>query len=133
MQSPEANHIEPPGVVEGMTREERVEEFLRLLAMGCRVRDAAASVAIHYSTLYRWRDTDPAFAKRWEDATRIKVDHLIKEAERRAMSGSDRLLMFMLQAYEPDKFKQRSAVEHQGGFALQVISGVPSDEVDDLI
>lgn len=104
-------HIEPPGVTDGMTREERVEEFLRLIHAGVRVRDAAASVAIHYSTLYRMRDGDPAFAKRWEDATRVKVDHLVREAERRAMNGSDKLIMFLLQSYKPETFAARQRME----------------------
>jgi hypothetical protein len=126
-------HPEPPGVVDGMTHDERVEEFLRLLGQGCRVRDAAAAVAIHYSTLYRKRNEDPAFAKRWEDAQRVSVKHLIAEAERRAMSGSDKLLIFLLQSYDPDKFKQRQAIEHEGGFSLQVVTGVPTSPVDDLM
>ncbi len=105
------DHTEPPGVVSGLTHEERVEEFLRLLTAGCTVRQAAASVAIDWSSLYRKRKDDPAFAKRWEDATRIKVDHLVKEAERRAMSGSDKLLMFLLTNYAPDKFKKQSTLE----------------------
>lgn len=126
-------HPEPPGVVDGMTHDERVEEFLRLLGQGCRVRDAAAAVAIHYSTLYRKREADPVFAKRWEDAQRVSVKHLIAEAERRAMSGSDKLLIFLLQSYDPDKFKQRQAIEHEGGFSLQVVTGVPTTPVDDLL
>lgn len=102
---------EPPGVVAGLTREEREEEFLRLLSEGVRVRNAANAVAILPPTLYRKRRQDPVFAQRWEDAQRIKVGHLIQEAERRAMSGSDKLLMFLLTNYAPDKFKKASTLE----------------------
>lgn len=102
---------EPPGVVAGLTREEREEEFLRLLSEGVRVRNAANAVAILPPTLYRKRRENPEFAKRWEDAQRIKVGHLIQEAERRAMSGSDKLLMFLLTNYAPDKFKKASTLE----------------------
>ena len=116
-----------------MTAEERVEEFLRLLGQGCRVREAAAAVAIHYSTLYRKREADPVFAKRWEDAQRVSVKHLVAEAERRAMSGSDKLLMFLLQSYDPEKFKARQSIEHEGKFNLQVVTGVPSSPVDDIL
>lgn len=104
-------HPEPPGVAAGLTREEREEEFLRLLSEGVRVRNAANAVAILAPTLYRKRREDPVFAKRWEDAQRIKVGHLIAEAERRAMSGSDKLLMFLLTNYAPDKFKKASTLE----------------------
>jgi hypothetical protein len=104
-------HPEPPGVTAGLTHEERVEEFLRLLGQGCTVRQAAAGVALNFSQLYKRRKTDPDFAQRWEDATRIKVGHLIYEAERRAMRGSDKLLMFLLTNYAPEKFKKASTLE----------------------
>lgn len=102
---------EPPGVMAGLTREEREDEFFRLLGQGCTVRDAAASVAIIWTTLYRKRNADAAFAKRWEDATRIRVEHLITEAERRAMKGSDKLLMFLLQSYDPARFRHQQSID----------------------
>jgi hypothetical protein len=102
---------EPPGVVEGMTREEREDEFFRLLGRGCDAREAAAAVAIHPTTLYRKRRADPAFAKRWDDAKRIRVDHLIAEAERRAMRGSDKLLIFLLQSYDPARFRHQQSID----------------------
>lgn len=104
----EDNLPEPPGIAEGLTREEREEEFLRLLSQGNTVRAAAAGVALPFNSLYRKKHNDPAFARRWEDAQRIKVDHLIAEAERRAMKGSDKLLMFLLTNYVPDRFKSSS-------------------------
>jgi hypothetical protein len=102
---------EPPGVLEGLTREEREEEFFRLLGQGCRVREAAAAVKLNWSHLYAKRRGDEAFAKRWESATRIRVEHLVAEAERRAIKGSDKLLMFLLTNYAPERFKRHSALE----------------------
>jgi hypothetical protein len=124
---------EPPGVVTGLTYEERVDEFIRLLAEGNRVRQAAAAVSINFSTMYRRRHSDPAFAKRWEDALRVPVEKLEAEGLRRAMLGSDRLLMFMLTNLAPEKYSNRQDVTHQGGVALQVVSGVPASQVDDLV
>lgn len=102
---------EPPGVVEGLTREEREDEFFRLLGQGIPVRKAAAAVAMNWSHLYRKRREDEAFAKRWTDATRIRVDHLVAEAERRAMRGSDKLLIFLLQSYDPAKFRHKESLD----------------------
>lgn len=102
---------EPPGLTDGLTYEEREEEFLRLLGQGCTVRHAAAAVAISYAWLYRKRRENPSFARQWEDAQRVKVGHLIQEAERRAMKGSDKLLMFLLTNYAPEKFKKASTLE----------------------
>lgn len=102
---------EPPGLVAALTQEDRTDEFFRLMSEGCRVRQAAAAVALDWSHLYRRRRNDPEFAKRWEDATRTKVEHLIREAERRALQGSDKLLMFLLTNYAPEKFKKASTLE----------------------
>jgi hypothetical protein len=102
---------EPPGVVAGLTREEREDEFFRLLRHGCTVRQAAAAVALNWSHLYAKRRGDEAFAKRWEDATRLRVEHLIAEAERRAMRGSDKLMMFLLQSYDPARFRHQQSID----------------------
>jgi hypothetical protein len=102
---------EPPGVVAGLTREEREDEFLRLMGQGCTVRAAAAAVALNFAMMYRKRNEDPAFAKRWDDAKRIRVDHLIAEAERRAVRGSDKLLIFLLQSYDPARFRHQSSLD----------------------
>jgi hypothetical protein len=53
----------------------------------------------------------PRFAKRWDDAKRVKVGRLIAEAERRAMRGSDKLLIFLLQAADPAKFRHQSSID----------------------
>jgi hypothetical protein len=102
---------EPPGVVAGLTYEEREDEFLRLLKAGCSVRNAAAAVSMNFASLYRKRRNNPEFAKRWENAQRIEVADLVREAERRAMRKSDRLLMFLLQAADPTRFRQQSSID----------------------
>jgi len=102
---------EPPGVVAGLTREEREDEFFRLLGQGCTVREAAASVAIPFQVLYRKRTANPAFGKRWEDAQRIVLPQLEREAHRRALKGSDKLLMFLLQSYDPARFRHQQSID----------------------
>jgi len=127
--------VEPPGIVGGLSYDERVEEFLRLLASGLGVRKASASVQINWSTLYKRRKEDAAFAKRWDDALRITIKQLEDEAFRRAMGGSDKLLMFLLERLNRQRFGQRQEVEHTGGVALHVITGIPDPEpeVGDLL
>lgn len=88
-----------------MTREEKEDEFLRLLGEGYKVRAAANLVGIAWSSLYIKRQQDEVFRKKWIDAKAIKIEHLVCEAERRAMQGSDKLLIFLLSNYAPDKFK----------------------------
>ena len=77
---------------------------------------------------YEWREADPDFAKAWDDAVERGTDALEDEAVRRAMQGvlkpvyqggkkvgaireySDTLLIFLLKARRPEKFKER--IEH---------------------
>lgn len=105
------NLPEPPGVLAGMTRAEREDEFIRLLAEGEKVRHAAAACSLDFSGMYRKRQADPAFAKRWEDAQRIPVQRLEGEAMRRAMRGSDRLLEFLLKSLAPERFGEKQRLE----------------------
>lgn len=109
--SEDPQDLEPPGVLQAMTYEEREEEFLRLIGSGIPIRAASANVAISYSSLYRKRQNDPAFAKRWEEACRVNVPRLEAEGLRRAMAGSDKLLMFMLERLAPEKFGRKERLE----------------------
>jgi hypothetical protein len=124
---------EPPGVLAGLTHEERIDEFFRLLSEGAKVKPAANAVHISWSGLYARRREDPAFAKRWEDAKRITVTHLEDEAFRRAMNGSDKLMEVLLKAHAPEKYRERQEVTHKGGMSFNVFTGMPTDDVDDLV
>lgn len=83
-------------------------------------------------TAYEWRDLDPRFAAQWEKAVDRGTDMLEDEAVRRAAEGtlepvfqagvcvghvrkfSDTLLIFMLKARRPAKFKDRAHLEVTG-------------------
>ena len=100
------------------------ETFCEVLASGCTVSEAAKAVALTRRTAYNERDRDKAFADAWEDAYEAGTDVLEAEAARRA-SGyteiridkngnarevtrySDLLLIFMLKARRPGKFRDR--------------------------
>lgn len=78
------------------------------------------------STVYDWRHADQAFAQAWDAALELGTDALEDEAVRRAYHGTDKpvyqggkqvgtvrefsdtLLIFMLKARRPEKFKERS-------------------------
>jgi hypothetical protein len=103
--------VEPPGVMARIPKAERLEEFLRQLAQGQTVRSAAASVAIDLSTLYKERRNDPVLAKKWEEAIAISIPQLEKEAFRRAMHTSDKLLMFVLERRAPHLYGAKQAID----------------------
>lgn len=114
------------------------EEFLALIAE-YGTTDMAAAAAVGRS---RWTPIDwkkkPDFLARYKAARRVGLDQLVKEAERRALSGSDRLLEFLLCNYAPDKFSNKQKVEMTGALelterlALARKRTTPSDDGSDL-
>ena len=77
---------------------------------------------------YKWRDDDEAFAAEWEDAIEEGTDALEDEAIRRAKDKSDTLLIFMLKARRPEKFKDRAETTHKGKVLFKMEFGSGRDE-----
>lgn len=90
------------------------ESFLAALMDGESVTSAAKSIGLSRQALYRTRLGDEKFAADWDDAVECGTDCLEDEAVKRARDGSDTLLIFMLKARRPEKFKDRVANEHTG-------------------
>ena len=67
--------------------------FLRRLALSGSVADAAARTGITPRTVQRWRATNPAFARRYEEVLARRVEILEDLAMRRAL-GADRRPVF---------------------------------------
>ena len=51
----------------------RQQKFLDAIAQGHTILEAASSVGVSRSTIYNWREADPAFAKAWEFAYRTAL------------------------------------------------------------
>ena len=99
--------------------------FLEALRERGVVSVAAAEAGISRAQAYRAREKSPAFRAAWRAALEEALDLLESEARRRALEGwdkpvfyqgkqigvvreySDQLLMFLLQAYRPAKFRER--------------------------
>lgn len=99
------------------------QKFLEELASTCNVRAACVAANIARTTAYAHRHSDVAFAEAWDDALDDALDDLESEARRRAKDGveepvfhlgkevakvrkySDGLLMFLLKAYRPERFR----------------------------
>jgi hypothetical protein len=75
--------------------------FLAALAKAPSVSHAAKAPGVHRSTCYAVRDSDPHFAKAWEQSLETAVDGLVVAAFRRALGGSDTLLTFLLRCHRP--------------------------------
>ena len=102
--------------------------FLEALGSGESVTKACNAAGIGRRTVYDWRGDDEKFAAEWEDAVETGTDVLEDEAVKRAKDGSDTLLIFMLKARRPDKFKDRWQHEHtgKGGGPLRFVVEAPS-------
>lgn len=107
-------------------------KFLQCLIDTGNVSRAAASIGISRTRMYELKKEDEAFAQAWDEAVDIGIDHLEEEARRRAYQGTDKpvfyqgyqcgtireysdtLMIFLLKAHRPDKFKERVVNEHTG-------------------
>ena len=96
----------------------RGRAFLTALAAGHSVTTACHLSRLGRTAAYAWRNDDPTFAAEWLDAAEAGIDLLEDEARRRAMGGSDLLLIFLLRnrrpdVYRPSKTPQLDSVAHE--------------------
>lgn len=105
--------------------------FLRELARKGNVSAACRKAKIERSTAYRARD-DELFAAAWDEALVVATEALEEEARRRAAIGvlepvyqqgmkvgairkySDTLMIFLLKAHAPAKYRDNYRIEHTG-------------------
>jgi len=101
--------------------------FLKALSDTGNVSAAARAARASRSRAYQLKAADPEFAAEWADALEAAIDALDAEARRRALDGveiphfhqgrvagtvrkySDSLLMFLLRAHRPDRYRERPA------------------------
>ena len=78
-----------------------------MLAAGGTIGEAAAHAEVGRSAIYDWKADDPEFARELEQAYEAGTDRYEAEARRRAFTGSDALLIFLLKQRDPRRFNQR--------------------------
>lgn len=124
----------------------RKRQFLRTLAETGIVSRAAAAAGWTSSMAYSLRTSNRDFAVMWDNAMEFSVDSLEEEARRRGQMGvrkpvyqqgrlvgyqqeySDPLLILLLKAHRPDKFKDQQKVEHDHKGGVLVVPGVSSND-----
>jgi hypothetical protein len=124
----------------------REEAFLAALEETANVKRSCEIIGLPRRTVYEWRDVDADFAKRWERSLERGTDALEDEAIRRAHEGmdkpvyqggvlvgyvreySDTLMIFMLKARRPHKFRDNPPVDPNAAAVRVVIEGgLPSE------
>lgn len=112
--------------------------FVRELTRTGNVSASAAKAKVGRRTAYDARAADIGFAQAWDEAIEISVELLEAEARRRAHDGtlrpvfqqgelvgkvreySDTLMIFLLKAHKPNKYRDNARVEIAGDPARPV-------------
>jgi hypothetical protein len=121
--------------------------FLEALQNTANVSASCQIAGLPRSCVYDWRDADPEFAADWAAAVELGCDALEDEAVRRGCDGwlkpvyhqgkeigaiqeySDTLLIFMLKARRPAKFRDNYVVPQNGGNdnTIVITGGLPGN------
>lgn len=131
---------EEPLLTASERKAERKRAFVTLIADGLNFMEACEALHLDRSTAFRWRQADPEFAQACRDALKVSIEKLEAEAERRALHGSDKLLMFLLERRAPDKYHIAQKLEHSGSVDLAAAvmaarrraNGDATPSIDDL-
>lgn len=106
--------------------------FLAAFRNSANVRAAAGAAGIDWSTAYKARKRELAFAEAWEMAEQEALDLLEARAMQLALAGDTHLLMFFLRTRRPEKYGDRARIELTGGasgpIVTQVLTGLDDHE-----
>lgn len=106
------------------------ESFLVSLRENGNVSVAAKAAGVLRKVAYQQRANDPEFAAAWEEAIAEAIERLEDIARKRAERTSDTLLIFLLKAHKPSKYRDNVRVEHSGpdGKPIEYIEVVKSGD-----
>jgi hypothetical protein len=115
------------------------EKVLKALRETGNITDSCRRAGINKDTFYQHRDKDPEFAAALAEAIEASIENLELEARRRAAKGckrpvyqqgrlvgyvqeySDTLLIFLLKAHKPEKYRERYAIKHGGELEIHEV------------
>ena len=141
------SHPSPPSpaaIVHTETSARARGRFLEAFGRSGNITHAAKQAGVARKLVYQWQEQDDAFAAAFRDAAVRATEVLEREAWRRAKQGiaepvyqhgklvgtvtrySDALLMFLLKARAPEKYRDR--VDVQVGPVIKAVAGFdPAD------
>ncbi len=112
------------------TKNLKQKRFLEVYRNCANIRMSCDEIGITRRQFYRWRDEDPDFKEQLQVLGEDATESLEKIAWERAQSTSDTLLIFLLKALRPEKYREIRDVrlEHSGSLeVLQVVKRVGND------
>lgn len=80
--------------------------FLRTLRNSGNVRAACTAAGVTRQAAYAARTNSAEFAAAWDEALEDAIDGLEAVATDRARKSSDTLLIFLLKAHRPEKYRE---------------------------
>jgi hypothetical protein len=93
------------------TIEEQQQDFLLAFKTSANIHLACVQSEVNRTTVTKWLNTDPTFKQLYQDARDDAVDILEAVARKRAVAGSDQLLMFLLKALRPDMYRDKASAK----------------------
>lgn len=84
--------------------------LLRVLAKTANVRASCQAANVSRQVAYQHRTEDAVFREQWEMALEEALELLEEAARKRAMKSSDVLLIFLLKAHRPEKYREQRSV-----------------------
>ena len=105
------------------------ETLVAALREGLSVGGSCVVAGISRRSYYDWRAEDPEFAAECDEAMDAGTDFLEDVARQRATESSDTLLIFLLKARRPEKYRETHKHELSGRIdsALTVVIGERQD------
>ena len=103
--------------------------FLVEFAKRGNITRAAKAAEVPRRTVYEWLKRDAVFAVAYADAEQAGIDALEEEAHRRAIDGSDTLLIFLLKAARPSKYRERVDITYDIKHAVERLTADPEERV----
>jgi hypothetical protein len=82
------------------------------------LRAAARSARVSLSAHYEMLEKSDSYRTQFEAAQQQVADLLEAECFRRAIAGSDQLLVFLLRAWRPERYREITMVEHSGAITI---------------
>jgi len=86
---------------------QRKKRFLAAYVNTGTITGGANAIGLRRGTVYDWLAKDDKFAADFEQVQDMVADNLEEEAIRRAYSGSDTMLIFLLKGLKPERYGER--------------------------
>jgi hypothetical protein len=94
--------------------------FIAALRNSGNVRASCHAADVSRETVYNHREASAEFRADWDSALEDAIDVLEATARQRAQASSDTLLIFLLKAHRPDKYRETTVNKLEGNVTIRI-------------